>query len=82
MKKSQLSVEAVQRKVQDFSSSMSTLTNSRNKINTLDKNLEVQKAKFDAANQSLAQEKAKMADWEQEIVHCNEEKLRIASKSS
>jgi hypothetical protein len=81
VKKSQLSVEAVQRKVQDFSSSMSTLTSSRNKINTLDKNLEAQKAKFDAANQSLAQEKAKMADWEQQIVHCNEEKLRICREA-
>lgn len=81
LKKLQLGVEAAQRKVQDFSSSMSTLSSTRNKVNTLDKNNEAQKARFDKASEGLARETAKMEEWKQQIEHCQAEKLRICKEA-
>ncbi len=81
LKKLQLNVEALQRKVHDFSSSMSTLSTSKHKINTLDKNNEAQKAKFDKATECLAEEMAKMEDWKEQVSHCQAEKLRICREA-
>ena len=81
LKKLQASVEAVQRKIQDFSSSMSTLSSSRSKVNTLDKNNEEKKARFDKASEGLAREMAKMEEWKQQVEHCKSEKLRICNEA-
>jgi hypothetical protein len=81
LKKLQANVESLQRKVQDFSSSMSALTSSRNKIITLDKNNEEKKAKFDKATAALAEATAKLEDMQQQVARCSEEKLRICREA-
>jgi hypothetical protein len=81
LKKFQMNVEALQRKVQEFSSSMSPLSISRKKISTLDKNNEEKKARFDKATESLAVETAKMADFQHQVAHCQAEKLRICREA-
>jgi hypothetical protein len=81
LKKLQTNVESLQRKVQDFSLSMSPLSSAKSKISALDRNNEAQKAKFDKASESLAEEMAKMADWELQVSHCNAEKLRICREA-